>query len=1482
VAGMVSISKGKDPEYYTQAAKGPEYYSAGAGIDGLEPDGIWTGDGCPDLGLVVGMPIDKGVFLRLFGEHADPRDGRRLGRAMPVYKKDWQEAYRALLQAEPAATAQRREELKAQARDQAVPWRRIYQGLLAAEPGATAERRAELRTQAMAQVRQAVPYFDATFSPSKDVSVLHASFLAASVRAGQAGDAAEAARLQDLAGVVWAAVLEGNQAMLDHFQEHAGYTRSGSHARKAGRVSTGRWEDAHQFVVASFRQHTSRNGDPQLHVHNTILNRVQRERDGAWRSLDGVALYRERGAAAAVAALVMENALARKLGVEFTQRRDGHGRSIRGIPEKLVDAFSTRTRQDIEGRLPELIEGYRLRFGRDPDARALYGLRHRATLVTRVRKEPGLSLGQQVAQWAQTARRADGEALEPVAGQVCGRLNGTLAPEPGRPLSRGDELNLMRQALAAVAGRQNTWTRSALTRALGELLPASVGVTDSAGAKAYLQGLADRALGGEAGEVVALQAPEFPAVPAGLRRADGESMFRPHYAARYATGIQLSMEERILQIAGHAGREIPRVEPEPAARLLGSETGTLEAQLDHETGADVTTVTGSGLYLDQAAAAYHILTSLRRAEVLTGPAGTGKTRTVATIARCWQAAYPGARVIGLTTSQQARHVLHDAGVTDSFNIARWLSSPGQPAIPPGSLIILDEASMTAMHHFDAVLAKAKDVSAKVVIAGDPHQLGAVERGGGMLMLSRHLGHVQLAEPMRFASPWERQATLRLRAGDVSILGEYDQHGRLVSGTKDQMMDQAYRAWLADYLEGKHSVLIAHDQADADEMGRRARGDLKHLGKVSGTGEVRLRDGAQASPGDRIMARKNNTKQPVGIPGRTLTNRDILQVLSTGADGIRARLLVGRADDGTERWGEPFPVRREYLARECHLAYAVTAHATEGSTYDENSYCLIRPQDTREYAYTALSRARVRNAAFVVADPLRSDTDGAPEPDPEIARYRRLERERDGLSAEGELDQAAGSAIAVLAEVLGRSEQELSARETRWQAYSDEDHLARLGSRWLEFVKEESVRRFGQVLRKVLPADLAEQALADHAVTWLARSLREAELAGLDGTAVLARAAGQRDMTGVRDPARVLDARVRQLLENAQPVTGGRWARRAGELTDTELNAYWHAIGQAIDTRIQRLGEYTAVTAPLWATRALGPVPGDPQQRAVWEDRASVIAAYREMWGYENPGDAIGPEPSRGSPEARAAWRAALAVLGEIDGIDLRHLSDGDLLLRRGTYQHETAWAPEYVADKLRLMKLTQADAQTRAVRAAFEAKTATDEGARARHEQLARIWRSLEVKASEETALFEHAQQVRAAWEETTEPTRRIAMAADAELRKRHPDLRLDPLTSAEPASLLGNQEPTLTALGLTPQTAADPVPELMYQISQAARQAQETLDRIRSMPEPGADEDELSPGEAWARVIGRQRESVLQPAVELVPPAPEIAGYDEGREAGW
>lgn len=46
MAAIATIASGHDPAYYTQAAKGPEYYSSAAGKSGMEPEGTWTGAGC--------------------------------------------------------------------------------------------------------------------------------------------------------------------------------------------------------------------------------------------------------------------------------------------------------------------------------------------------------------------------------------------------------------------------------------------------------------------------------------------------------------------------------------------------------------------------------------------------------------------------------------------------------------------------------------------------------------------------------------------------------------------------------------------------------------------------------------------------------------------------------------------------------------------------------------------------------------------------------------------------------------------------------------------------------------------------------------------------------------------------------------------------------------------------------------------------------------------------------------------------------------------------------------------------------------------------------------------------------------------------------------------------------------------------------------------------------------------------------------------
>jgi hypothetical protein len=285
------------------------------------------------------------------------------------------------------------------------------------------------------------------------------------------------------------------------------------------------------------------------------------------------------------------------------------------------------------------------------------------------------------------------------------------------------------------------------------------------------------------------------------------TVFRPHGAERYASQAQLALEARILAQARATGA--PRLDPDTVAWLLGADRGRLEAQLQPDapcTAAALAEITGSGLRMDQAAAAYHLLTSPRRAEAMVGPAGTGKTRTATELARLWHQAGLGP-VVALTTSSNARNVLRDEATRHrvslrAYNTAEWLGhtttgrEAGTPiAMAPGTLVIVDEASMMSMPDLAAVLRRATAHGSKVLVTGDPMQMQAIGGGGGMPMLTRRLGYVQLSEAGRFTCDWEREATLRLRDGDVTVLAGYRQHDRLHAGYAEDILDDAARAYL---------------------------------------------------------------------------------------------------------------------------------------------------------------------------------------------------------------------------------------------------------------------------------------------------------------------------------------------------------------------------------------------------------------------------------------------------------------------------------------------------------------------------------------------------------------------------------------------------------------------------------------------------------------------------------------------------------------
>jgi hypothetical protein len=286
----------------------------------------------------------------------------------------------------------------------------------------------------------------------------------------------------------------------------------------------------------------------------------------------------------------------------------------------------------------------------------------------------------------------------------------------------------------------------------------------------------------------------------------------------------------------------------------------------------------------------------------------------------------------------------------------------------------------------------------------------------------------------------------------------------------------------------------------------------------------------------------------------------------------------------------------------------------------------------------------------------------------------------------------------------------------------------------------------------------------------------------------------------------------------------------------------------MDARAERLGEHAVQAAPAWAVQALGPVPEDPMERLDWQGRATKIATYRELYGIGDEREVIGPEPTGNTPEMRAAWHDAFAAITHTDAVDVRQLPDGSLIHMRDSYKSDTGWAPPHVGKQLRDVRLGAETMRLKAIRADAEATNAKDQTVAARHAGIAAQARALEARHRDHESLLSEVMEDRRLWDKLTEGSRRLAVQADSELRRRHPDQKIRPLVSVEP------------------KAPADPAvePGWLAELNQQRRAFREELEARQSVTVPNEDPDWEDEGPAW-QVWQGQRDAILQP------PKPEM-----------
>jgi hypothetical protein len=302
----------------------------------------------------------------------------------------------------------------------------------------------------------------------------------------------------------------------------------------------------------------------------------------------------------------------------------------------------------------------------------------------------------------------------------------------------------------------------------------------------------------------------------------------------------------------------------------------------------------------------------------------------------------------------------------------------------------------------------------------------------------------------------------------------------------------------------------------------------------------------------------------------------------------------------------------------------------------------------------LSRGTETNMAYVfTVSPKLADLVPGPRPAPELARYDRITGERAGQPHRPPMPPGSRDAPAVLAGVLDRDGQQLSASQACQQALTDSDHLAILHAIWTDQTTSAREQHYWDLLMKTLPPEYRRE--PGHQARWLWQTLRAAELAGLDTAQILAGAIGERDLAGARDLAAVIDARLRYRIGAPVPIPAGPWSALVPTIADPERRGYLTEIAALMDARKDRIGEHAAEHAPRWGstpwawylrirwtgwTGSSGPPPSAPTAtvRLHPPGRPDRARARGGRPGHPR-GLARGPGRPRPRRRARHAWHA---------------------------------------------------------------------------------------------------------------------------------------------------------------------------------------------------------------------------------------------------
>lgn len=1000
----------------------------------------------------------------------------------------------------------------------------------------------------------AVAGFDITFSPVKSVSALWA--LAP----------------RDVSARIESAHQAAVHDALRWLEHNGTYTRLGRNGIR--RV------DVEGIVAACFTHRDSRAGDPDLHTHVVIANRV-RAADGRWRTLDGAALYRVVVTVSEIYNTRLEHHLEEAVGVEFIERPglDPSKRSIReiaGIPIQLIEAWSRRGTA-IQDRLGELTATFQQDHGREPIPKEVRDLAQQATLETRPPKHQLRSLAEQRHAWRQEAVELLGgrDALVRVLAAAFDPVRAPRIQPTTEWIARTAD-----RVVRTVAEHRSTW-RSANVRAeIERHLRGHIKAIDwERTAEAVLVAALSPSRSIPRGDPDVADEPALATIPVSLRRRDNSSVYSPAGSRIYTSARVLAAEDALIDLAVQPGGR--RLEPALVADAIRDYDAANPDRC---------------LNIGQRKVIEGFATSGLRLHTADAPAGTGKTTAVAVLAAAWRAS--GGTVLGLAPTAAAAAVLstsigtrcetvdklltiidHHAPTPNESRPDRDLPSPLPQwvlDIDADTVVIVDEHVQLGTLRRLELFRFLADRGATIRCLGDTQQLPSIDAGGveADITASAPEHTLTLTQVVRFASAAEARASLMLRDGDPAALGWYLDNQRIHAGHTGTTRDDAYTAWSTDRATGADSIMLAANHDTVTALNERARTDRIRRDSEKSGATVKLSDGLVASAGDTIRTRRNNPKLRLGVRD-WVRNGYVWTVETVHSDGS----ITARRHTTTDA---RVHLPADYVAQFVRLGYATTIDSAQGITAD-SCHVVLTGSESRQQLYVAVTRGIHANHVYVPTALSGDETSFYTEP----AVYPR-------------------TAVEHVVRILGRDGAQKSAHTQLRDALDPFQRLRRALDIYLDTLGVAAENALGPIrlARLDAVAESLHPGLTDcPAYPVLRHQLAMLSASGTDPITELRAAAAARELDTADDPAAVLSWRLdpsggaQSTGTGPLPWTPAIPSTLASDSTQTSARA---RIVSELATRIRHdTTEWTSTTAPPWARPLLSTDPDLVAELAVW-------------------------------------------------------------------------------------------------------------------------------------------------------------------------------------------------------------------------------------------------------------------------------------------